>query len=98
MVEPHHMHWVGAKNILRYLRGMINHGLRYTTRSMTLHGYTDIDWAGSVVNRKSTSGCCFTLGSALISLMRRKNKSVDLSTAEAEYIAVSMAYYEAVWL
>ena len=31
MVEPHHFHWVGAKNILRYLRGKINHGLRYTT-------------------------------------------------------------------
>ena len=39
MVEPHHTHWVGAKNLLRYLRGMINHGLRYTAESMTLHGY-----------------------------------------------------------
>ena len=61
MVEPHHFHWVGARNILRYLRGTINHGLRYTAGSVTLLGYTDADWAGSVVDRKSTSGRCFNL-------------------------------------
>ena len=52
----------------------------------------------SVVDRKSTYGCCFTLGSASISWMSRKLKSVALSTAEAEYIAASMAYCEAIWL
>ena len=98
MVEPHHFHWVGAKNLLRYLRGTINHGLRYTAGSVILRGYTDADWAGSVVDRKSTSGCCFNLGSASISWMSRKQKSVALSTAEAEYIAASMACCEAVWL
>ena len=65
---------------------------------MILRGYTDADWAGSVVDRKSTSGCCFNLGSASISWMSRKQKSVALSTAEAEYIAASMACCEAVWL
>ena len=98
MVEPHHTHCVGAKNLMRYLRGTINHGLRYTARSVTLHGYTDADWAGSVVDRKSTSRCYFNLGSASISWMSRKQKSVALSTAEAEYIAASMACCEAVWL
>ena len=63
MVEPHHIHWIGAKNLLIYLRGTINHGLRYTAGSLRLHGYTDVHWDGSVVDRKSTSGCCFTLGS-----------------------------------
>ena len=72
MVEPHHIHWVGAKNILRYLRGMINHGLRSIAGSVTLLGYTDVDWACSVVDRKSASGCRFTLGSASISWMSRK--------------------------
>ena len=64
MVEPHHIHWIGAKNLLRYLRGTINHGLRYIVGSLRLHGYTNVDWDCSVVERKSTSGCCFTLGSA----------------------------------
>ena len=54
MVDTHHIHWVGAKNLLRYLQGTINHGLRYIVESMTLHGYTDVDWASSVVDRKST--------------------------------------------
>ena len=80
MAEPHHIHWIGAKNLLRYLRGTINHGLTYTVGSLRLHGYTGADWAGSVVDRKTTSGCCFTLGSASISWMSRKKKSVALST------------------
>ena len=98
MVDPHHIHWIGAKNLLRYLWGTINHGLRYTVESMRLHGYTDVDWAGSVVDRKITSGCCFALGSASISWMSRKQKLVNLITAEAEYIAANMACCEAVWL
>eukprot|EP00253_Pinus_taeda_P009788 PITA_09788 len=67
MVEPHNTHWIGAKNLLRYLRGTITHGLRYTIGDVRLHGHTHADWASSVVDRKSTSGCCFSLGSALIS-------------------------------
>ena len=65
---------------------------------MRLHGYTNADWVGSVVDRKSTSGCCFTLGSASISWIYRKQKLVALSTVEVEYIAASMACCEAVWL
>jgi len=98
MVEPHHIHWIGAKNLLRYLRGTITYGLRYIARDVRLFGYTDADWAGNVEDRKSTSGCCFSLGSASISWMSRKQKSVALSTAKAEYIAASMASCEAVWL
>ena len=98
MVEPHHIHWICAKNMMRYLQGTINHGLRYIVGSLRLHGYTDADWAGSVVDRKSTSGCCFTLGSASIFWMSRKQKSVALSTAEVEYIAASMACCEIVCL
>eukprot|EP00253_Pinus_taeda_P004425 PITA_04425 len=53
---------------------------------------------GSVVDRKSTSEFCFSLGSTSISWMRRKQESVVLSTAKAEYIATSMASYEVVWV
>eukprot|EP00253_Pinus_taeda_P034813 PITA_34813 len=98
MVEPHHTHWIGAKNLLRYLRGIIIHGLRYTVGDVRLHRYIDADWADNVVDRKSSSGCCFSLGSASISWMSRKQKSVALSTVKAEYIAASMASCEAVWL
>ena len=67
MVEPHHIHWIGAKNLLRCLRGTITHGLRYTAEDVTLHGYSNVDLAGNVEDRKSTSGCFFSLGSASIS-------------------------------
>ena len=72
MVEPHHIHWITAKNLLRYLRGKITYGMRYTAGNLGLHDYSDADWAGSMVDRKSASGCCFSLGSSLISRMRRK--------------------------
>ena len=61
-------------------------------------GYTDVDWAGSTTDKKSTSGCCFSLGSGVVSWFSRKQKSVALSLAEAEYIAASMATCEAIWL
>ena len=65
---------------------------------MSLQGYVDADWARSAVDRKSTSGCCFTLGSAMVSWCSRKQSSVALSTAKAEYIALSVAVREVVWL
>lgn len=55
MVEAHHIHWIATKNFLRYLRGIITYGLRYTIGNLRLHGYSDADWAGNVVDRKSTS-------------------------------------------
>ena len=62
MSQRRETHWIVVKHVLRYLRGTIGHGLRYTSSiDMRLQGYTDYDWAGSTVDRKSTSGCCFTL-------------------------------------
>jgi len=66
MFEPHHIHWIAAKNPLIYLQGTITYGLRYTVGNVRLHGYFDANWVGSVVDRKSTSRCCFSLGSASI--------------------------------
>jgi hypothetical protein len=65
---------------------------------MRLQGYVDADWAGSAVDRKSTSGCCFTLESAMVSWCSKKQSSVALRTAKAEYIALSVVVREAVWL
>jgi hypothetical protein len=98
-VEPKQEHWIVAKHVLRYIRGTINYGLRYTASSdIKLHGFTDSDWAGSAEDRKSTSGMCFILGSAMISWGSRKHKSVALSTTEAEYMVACEACTEAVWL
>jgi hypothetical protein len=92
MSQPRQTHWITTKHVLRYLRGTVGYGLRYASSvDLSLQGYADADWAGSAVDRKSTSGCCFTLGSAMVSWCSRKQSSVALSTAEAEYIALSVA-------
>jgi hypothetical protein len=65
---------------------------------LSLQGYADADWAGSAIDRKRTSGCFFTLGSAMVSECSRKQSSMALSTTEAEYIALSVAVREVVWL
>jgi hypothetical protein len=87
-VEPRHEHWIAAKHVRRYIHGTLNYGLRYMASSdIQLHGFTYSDWAGSAEDRRSTSGMCFSLGSAMISWGSRKQKFVTLSTTEAEYIA-----------
>jgi hypothetical protein len=93
------MCWIAAKHVLRYLQSTIGHGMRYTSSiDMRLQGYTDSDWARSAMDMKSTSGFFFTLGSAMVSWCSRKQTYVAFSTAEAEYIALSVAVYEVVWL
>jgi hypothetical protein len=77
MSEPRHIHWIVAKHILRYLRGSIAYGLRYTSSGgVLLHGYADSDWVGSSVDWKSTSGYCFSLGSTMISWSSKKQGSI----------------------
>ena len=65
---------------------------------INLHGYSDSDWAGNSIDRKSTIGCCFGLGSAMISSFSRKQSSVTLSSTKAKYIAVTMGARDEMWL
>jgi hypothetical protein len=99
MVDPRRVHWIAAKHILRYLKGTIEYGLQYIQRDqIRLMGYSDSDWVDNTVDRKSTYGGCFSLGSGMISWYNKKQKSVALSSAEAEYMAASQASCEALWL
>ena len=97
MVDPRQVHLVEAKHILRHLKGTIDYGLRYAADyEFRLVGYTDSDWADSVTDWKSTSGCCFSLGSVVIAWHNRKKMSVALSTTEEKYIATCVASGEVV--
>ena len=61
-------------------------------------GYSDADWAGDMGNRKLTSGYVFLLEGAAISWKSTKQTTIALYTTEAEYVALSTASQEAIWL
>ena len=65
---------------------------------MKLCGFTDADWVGSPTDRKSTSRGIFSIGSTAVSWYSRKWRSVALSSAEAKYMAASLAACEAIWM
>ena len=99
LMDLRHVHLIVAKHVLRYLKVTVDYGLKYdVNQKINLHGYVDSYWAGSATDRKSTSSCCFSLGSGMISWFNRKQSCVALSSAEAEYVVACSASCEAVWL
>ncbi|KAH9299953.1 hypothetical protein KI387_011536, partial [Taxus chinensis] len=87
-VGPKESHVQVVKRIFRYLKGTMEYGLWYPKgKDFTLTAYTDSDWAGCVDDRKSTSEGAFFLGNSLVSWLSKKQNSISLSTAKAEYIA-----------
>ena len=99
LMDPRHVHLIATKNILRYLKGTVDYGLKYEeNQKINLEGYVDLDWVCSSIDRKSTSRCCFSMGSGMISWFRRKQSYVALSTAEAEYVTTFLTSFEVVWL
>eukprot|EP00253_Pinus_taeda_P008014 PITA_08014 len=71
--NPKESHLQAVKKIFKYLQGTQNYGLWYLRDTdLTLHAYTDADWAGSVDDRKSTSGGIFFMGSRLVSCFNKK--------------------------
>src|SRR5207244_12282259 len=85
---PKECHLVAVKRILRYLIHTPTLGLWYPrVSSFDLLGYSDSDYTGCKVDRKSTTGTCQFLGRSFVSWSSKKQNSVTLSTAEAEYVA-----------
>ena len=87
------------KRILRYLRGTVNYGLQFLGENgAELYGYSDSDWAGDLDTRRSTSGYVFRIGDATINWCSKRQQTVARSTTEAEYVALSAAAQECIWL
>ena len=84
LTDPRHVHLITAKHILMYLRGTIDYRLKYeVNQKINLEAYFDSEWAGSAIDRKISSGCCFSMGSGVISWFSRKKSCVALSTTKA---------------
>ena len=99
MSAPGKAHWAAVKQILRYIRGTLDYGLRYKTgASATLHGFSDSDHAGDVNDIRSTSGIVFFIGNSPVSWTSQKQGVVAVSSCEAEYVAAAAAASQGVWL
>ncbi|KAK3749555.1 hypothetical protein QZH41_007287 [Actinostola sp. cb2023] len=98
--NPSNDHWMGIKRVLRYIKGTMNYGLKFSAQEQNpqLIGYSDADWAGDIDTRKSTSGYVFQFGNGTVSWSSRKQSTVAKSSTEAEYVALSSATQEAIWL
>ncbi|GJZ67589.1 putative ribonuclease H-like domain-containing protein [Tanacetum coccineum] len=98
-VTPKVSHLHAVKRIFRYLKGQPKLGLWYPKDSpFDLEAYTDSDYAGASLDRKSTTGGCQFLGSRLISWQCKKQTIVANSTTEAEYVAAASCYGQVLWI
>ncbi|GJV30940.1 putative ribonuclease H-like domain-containing protein [Tanacetum coccineum] len=98
-VTPKVSHLHAVKRIFRYLKGQPKLGLWYPKDSpFDLEAYTNNDYAGASLDKKSTTGGCQFLGSRLISWQCKKQTIVANSTTEAEYVAASSCYGQVLWI
>lgn len=101
LAEPTSQHWNFALRVLRYLKGTANLGIVYhgSTRSeAVLEAFSDSDYASDPVTRRSVSGQVFKYNGSPVSWSSTQQKTVALSSTEAEYLAACEATKTALWL
>lgn len=84
-----------AKRVLRYLKGTTDCRLRFRRDREPLRGFVDAEWANSNIDRRSYTGSVFILSGAAITWKSREQRTVALSSIEAEYMAITNAAKEA---
>ena len=91
---------MAVKRIFRYIKRTLNFGLKFSNddSERQLYGFSDADWAGDIDTRHSTSDYVFKIANSTVSWCSKRQSSVAKSTTEAEYIALSLAAQEAIWL
>ncbi|KAK9873685.1 hypothetical protein WA026_023685 [Henosepilachna vigintioctopunctata] len=90
--------WKCAKRILRYLKSTKDNCLVFTKSTDNLHGFVDADWGSDKLDRKSYTGFVFKISNSAISWESKKQRTVALSSTEAEYMAMAEATKEAIYL
>lgn len=96
--RPSKAHWTAVKRVFRYLKGTPDTGLIFSaSNEFLLKGFCDADWGANLADRRSVTGYLFLLGGP-ISWSSKKQPTVALSSMEAEYMAISHAAREAIWL
>ena len=96
--SPTKTHWSCVKRVIRYLKGTIDFGITFSGSDLSLVGYCDSDWGGELDERRSTSGYVFSLNDGPIAWGSRLQSFSELSSAGAEYVALSEGLIECLWL
>ncbi|XP_050898048.1 secreted RxLR effector protein 161-like [Lathyrus oleraceus] len=94
-------HYEAIVRILRYIKGTLKYGALFLSgadNGSELLSYSDFDWCGDKVDKRSTSRYLFKFLASLISWCSKKKPIVALSTCEAEYIAGVVTSCQTVWL
>ncbi|GKB63852.1 retrovirus-related pol polyprotein from transposon TNT 1-94, partial [Tanacetum coccineum] len=101
LANPGKNHWEAVKWILKYLRGTVNVGLVYGTHRgnhVDVTGFVDSDYAKDPDKGRSITGYAFLVQRCVVSWKATLQHVVALSTTEAEYMALTEAVKEAIWL
>ncbi|SGY77802.1 BQ5605_C005g03729 [Microbotryum silenes-dioicae] len=99
--NPGRRHWVAVKHVLRYLRATYRDELLYAcgpTKITGVVGYSDANWGACVDTSISTMGFVFYLAGSAVSWSSKRQTRVADSTTDAEYLALSHAGKEAIYL
>lgn len=99
MSNPTKLHFAVIKRVMRYLKGTTDYGVFYKRGGENnFFGFTDSDYAGDMVDSKSTSGYVFLLSGGAVAWSSRKQPIVTLSTTEAEFVAAAACACQAMWM
>ena len=99
MKDPADLHIEAVKNLMRYIRSTITHRMKYSKGvNPTLSLHLDADWAGQLIDRKSTSGSAGMLYNRVITWSNKVQRSVATSSTESEYLAMSMTAKMSQWI
>ncbi|KAK2984412.1 hypothetical protein RJ640_009912 [Escallonia rubra] len=99
MQNPKDVHLHAVYQILQYLKGSPGRGILFRKgTNMELEAYTDADYAGSLTDRRSTSGYCTFLGGNLVTWRSKKQPVVARSSSEAEFRSMAQGICELLWL
>ncbi|GKG07731.1 ribonuclease H-like domain-containing protein, partial [Tanacetum coccineum] len=99
MHDPRDPYFTALKRILHYVCGTLDYGLQlYVSSTTQLTAYTDVDWAGYPITRRSTSRYCLFLGDNILSWSAKRQVTLSHSSAETEYRGVANVVAETVWI
>jgi hypothetical protein len=98
-INPARAHFTAAKRVIRYLLATATKGVQYSPCSETsVELFSDSDWGSNIDDRKSVSGYVLVMAGAPVSWCSRRQKTTALSSTEAEFLALSDALKEALWI